>query len=158
MTAGETADVHCPGELDQGGNINVYTHFGAEWSHVYTDMDYVFEVEACAVQIEEPKPQRVMGPIESGRCLFVVSAEIEDGSHHGLALQVDEVDAYAPRATGVYNARLGAWEGTASLDKTQQWVYDADKQALQSRAALGGVLFEGFNRNLIVFKNMNMAN
>ena len=58
-----------------------------------------------------------MGPIEPGRCLFVVSAEMEDGSHHGLALQVEEVDAYAPRSTGVYNVQIGAWEGTASLDK-----------------------------------------
>jgi len=47
MSAGEVANVYCPGELDQGGNINVYTHFGAEWSHVYTDMDYVFEVQSC---------------------------------------------------------------------------------------------------------------
>lgn len=59
-------------------------------------MNYVFEVDQCDVQIAEPKPQRVMGPIESGRCLFVVSAEIAKGDKP-LALQVEDVDAYAPR-------------------------------------------------------------
>jgi hypothetical protein len=58
-----------------------------------------------------------MGPIESGRCLFVVSAEFDKGGKP-LALQADEVDAYAPRATGVFNVHLGAWEGTGSLERT----------------------------------------
>ena len=26
MKPGEVANVYCPGELDQGGNINIYTH------------------------------------------------------------------------------------------------------------------------------------
>ena len=79
-------------------------------------MNYVFEVDQCDPLIEEPKPQRVMGPIESGRCLFVVSAGLERGGKP-LALQVEDVDAYAPRHTGVFNVHLGAWEGTGSLNK-----------------------------------------
>ena len=42
--------------------------------------------------------------------------------------------------------------------KEQQWIYDVPEKALQSRGGIGGVLFEGFNKNLITFRNMHMKN
>ena len=80
MSSGEIAEVYCPGELDQGGNINVYSHVDEdEWSHVYTDMNYIFEIEHCGLQVAKPKIKRVMGPIQSGRCIFVVAEQVDNG-------------------------------------------------------------------------------
>ena len=121
MSPGEVAEVYCPGELDQGGNINIYSHVNEnEWSHVYTDMKYIFEVEDCSLKVEdreEPKIEKVTGPIEPGRCIFVVSEQFDNGGT-ALALQRDTADAYAPRGTGVYNVHLGKWDGTGSTLKT----------------------------------------
>ena len=119
------AEVYCPGELDLGGNVvNLYTHNDDnQWHHEWSDMKYIFELEDCSRHVEPTRISRVNGPIETGRCIFVVAAEF-DNKGVPLALQTDVVDQYAPRKTGVYNVQLGPWTGTSSKVKEQQWIYD----------------------------------
>ena len=73
-------------------------------------------------------------------------------------MQTDTVDQYAPRKTGVYNVVLREWGGMSCTEANQQWTYHAENQSLQSRGGIGGVLFEGFNKNLITFKFLKMKN
>jgi len=48
MRQGEVIHVNCPGDLDKGGNINQYEHFGDAWIHTYSDMLYEIEMVECA--------------------------------------------------------------------------------------------------------------
>ena len=129
MYPGEVAEVYCPGELDQGGNIDIYSNVNTdEWSHRYTDMNYIFEVRDCNLMLEEPGPVRIQGPIESGRCIFIVTESAVDGKM--LAMQTDTVDQYAPRKTGVFNVVLREWGGMDSTEANQQWTYHAEDQSL----------------------------
>ena len=81
MTPGSTSEVYCPGELDLGGNVvNLYTHNDDnQWHHQWSDMKYIFEVEECHLMVEEDRIERVNGPIEHGRCIFVVAAGFDKG-------------------------------------------------------------------------------
>ena len=110
MHPGEIANVFCPEELDMGGTKNLYTDFGAEWVPVHTDMNYVFEVNSCDVTYAEPKPEKVAGPLEPGRCIYLLAQEFESNGKP-YAVSVETVDAYAPRVTGVYNVGLSAFPG-----------------------------------------------
>ena len=73
MNAGEVANVYCPQELDNGGIRNLYTDFGNEWVHQFTDMNYILEVNWCDTTYKDPKPSRIMGPIEDKRCVYLVA-------------------------------------------------------------------------------------
>lgn len=67
------------------------------------------------------------------------------------------VDKYLPRVTHVYDVNVGAFTGTGSEDRTLQWWYNDVDHTLHSFAHVesDGVLFEGYNKNLIVFKNLD---
>ena len=54
-------------------------------------MKYIFELEDCRLRVEEKRIERVNGPIEHGKCIFVVAAEFDKGGQP-LALQTDVVD------------------------------------------------------------------
>ena len=42
--------------------------------------------------------------------------------------------------------------------KAQQWTYNSQTGALESKMLPGKVLFEGFNKNLIIFADRGMKN
>lgn len=77
-------------------------------------------------------------------------------------LQVTPKDKYAPRKTGVYNVFLNDLMADKPLnDPTrtlQLWYYNAKRKALLSRKYPSKGLFEGFNKNLIVFKYRGLKN
>ena len=80
-----------------------------------------------------------------------------------MALEVKQVDKYAPRKTGVYDVDIQEMR-TKKSDKSknklaQQWLYDAKTRALTSRLYANKVMFEGFNKNLIIYKyNQKLKN
>lgn len=77
-------------------------------------------------------------------------------------LMVDTVDKYAPRKTGVFNVHLEALMSDKPLNDPirvlQLWYYNAKRKALLSRRFPSKGLFEGFNKNLIVFKYRGLKN
>ena len=77
-----------------------------------------------------------------------------------MALAVASADAYAPRHTGLYNVDIEKWEGPGSKNELQMWWYDDVTHNLASKGkeADAAVLFEGFNKNLVVYKNLGRDN
>ena len=79
-----------------------------------------------------------------------------------MVLQVDPVDKYAPRVTGVYNVHLHTWLKDKPFNDPERilqlWYYNAKRKALLSRKYPSKGLFEGFNKNLIVFKYRGLKN
>lgn len=94
-------------------------------------------------------------------CFYIVyNSEKDDAADQDLVLEVQQKDKYAPKNTGVYDVRLQTIK--ASLSKAvdaksgqhklaQQWKYDAEKKALFSLRFPEKALFEGTNKNLIVY-------
>ena len=80
-----------------------------------------------------------------------------DGKGTGMYLTINQQDAYAPKKTGVHNVGLSKLlEGD---DRNwQQWFYNEPTGALHAKPFPAKVLFEGANKNLIVFANRNMKN
>ena len=75
---------------------------------------------------------------------------------------VDPVDKYAPRKTGVFNVHLHTMLSDKPLNDPERvlqlWYYNAKRKALLSRKYPSKGLFEGFNKNLIVFKYRGLKN
>ena len=101
-------------------------------------------------------------------CFYIVySSEVDDSANTDLVLEVQQKDKYAPKKTGVYDVRLQTTK--ASLSKkvdeksgnhklAQQWKYDAEKKALTSLLFPEKALFEGANKNLIVYNYKGLKN
>lgn len=93
----------------------------------------------------------------SARC-FIITFD----SPAGLVLQVDPFDKYRPRKTGVYNVHLASLMADKPLKdperKLQLWYYNAKRRALLNWRYPSKGLFEGFNKNLIVFKYKGLKN
>lgn len=101
-------------------------------------------------------------------CLYIVySSEKDDSADSDLVLEVQQKDKYAPKKTGVYDVRLQTIK--ASLSKkvdeksgnhklAQQWKYDAETKALYSLLFPDKALFEGTNKNLIVYNFKSLKN
>lgn len=107
-------------------------------------------------KIEKKVPKKVkrMG---SARC-FIIMLD----SPAQLVLQVDPFDKYRPRKTGVYNVHLANYLKDKPLNDPERvlqlWYYNAKRRALLSRKYPSKGLFEGFNKNLIVFKYRGLKN
>lgn len=80
------------------------------------------------------------------------------GKGSNLALEVGTEDAYAPRTTGVYNIDLTHFHGREEGTKGQQFYYHDEDNTIHSYIHPEGAIFEGFNKNLIVYKNLHMPN
>lgn len=96
----------------------------------------------------------------SNNCFFI-QTEVSKGE--GYVLQVDPVDKYAPRVTGVYNVHIQKlMDDKVPLNDPQKalqlWYYNRERKALLSRKYPTKGLFEGFNKNLIVFKYKGIKN
>jgi hypothetical protein len=111
-------------------------------------LTYEIELHQCDPL---PKEQEEI-PVIPKRCFFMTL----DGIGSNLALTSKMTDKYAPRTTHVYDVGLSNFEGTGAEDRTQQWWYNDVDHTVHSFAHSDsdGVLFEGFNKNLIVFKNL----
>lgn len=79
-----------------------------------------------------------------------------------LVLQVDPFDKYRPKKTGVYNVHLATILKDKPLNDPERvlqlWYYNAKRKALLSRKYPSKGLFEGFNKNLIVYKYRGLKN
>ena len=79
-----------------------------------------------------------------------------------MALEVNQTDKYTPRKTGVYDVFITEMRtdpSDSSVNKiAQQWSFDAKTSALIPRVYPQKAMFEGFNKNLIVYQNRGMKN
>jgi len=82
-----------------------------------------------------------------------------------LVLEISRTDKYAPKVTGVYNIDLEVFSGLIKNKKereerklAQQWYYDAETKYLGSKLFPDKVLFEGANKNLIVYAKRKLKN
>ena len=88
--------------------------------------------------------------------------QIAGNTKNPMVLMVDPVDKYAPRKTGVFNVHLHKMLSDKPLNDPERvlqlWYYNAKRKALLSRKYPSKGLFEGFNKNLIVFKYRGLKN
>lgn len=101
-------------------------------------------------------------------CFYIVySSEKDEAADQDLVLEVTQKDKYAPKNTGVYDVRLQTTkakltkevdEKTGNHKLAQQWRYDAKKKALFSLLYPEKALFEGANKNLIVYNFKGLKN
>lgn len=71
------------------------------------------------------------------------------------ALEVGSKDLYFPKSTGVYNVELIDFE---EGNLHQQWTYNNQDLTVRSRQFPTKSLFEGVNRNLIVYRRLPNKN
>jgi len=96
-------------------------------------------------------------------CFFIMYPK-KDSKGQDLVLEIDHKDKYAPKKTGIYNVRFHPFEGDMDEDDednhvaAQQWKYDEKEHKLITKAYPGKVLFQGNNRNLVVYDNKGMKN
>ena len=88
--------------------------------------------------------------------MYLISQH-KDSKGNKICLQADTEDLYAPRVTGVHNVHLAVCAKKEKNDKRQQWVWNEDDTTL-TNVATGSALFEGFNRNVIVYKFIGKHN
>ena len=75
-----------------------------------------------------------------------------------MAITASHVDQYAPRTTGVHNVYLSKWKGKENSNLDQQWVYNNEERSVKSIGIPGGALFEGYNKNMIVYNWRGLHN
>lgn len=93
----------------------------------------------------------------AGQCFYIVSSgPLGIGSK--LALEAAPRDKYYPKYYGLYNIGIGEYGGREANKKSQQWMYDDEEHTVKSLLHPEAVLFEGFNTNLVVYKNQLMPN
>lgn len=91
--------------------------------------------------------------LKDKQCFYIETAG-QDGKGSNIVLEVGRDDAYAPRKTGVYNVALAKRSQADPEEpelKAQQWFYNTKTQTLHSMLYPKKALFEGSNKNLIVF-------
>ena len=150
MTAGQVAKIHCPAKLNQGGNIDTYSYKGAGW--VSTDEDLTYEITVVECSATPESMIENLAALTPNKCMYITL----DGLGRNLALSVDHADKYKPRKTGVYNVKVDTFTGLNSGNKDQQWYWDDADRTIHSVGHPGCVLLEGFNKNVICYKNMKM--
>jgi hypothetical protein len=135
------------------------THYGSGWIPSNTDMKYEFEVLECSLDPKHFKPEP---PVDNFKEADVPDKEIGyffrslGLNKYGkqMVLDVDEEDKYAPLKTGVHNVFLTEKkEGS----KTQKFFYDKDEQKISNEFLPGSALMEGYNHNLVMYYDKNLA-
>ena len=87
----------------------------------------------------------------------MIKSANKDGDKE-FVLEASLSDKYAPKNTGVFNVDMQPFD-YGNIKKTQKWRYDATTHSLHSHQYPDKVMFESFNRNLIVFNyKPNMKN
>lgn len=71
-----------------------------------------------------------------------------------MALAAGHEDKYAPRTTGIFDVGIEPWAGKDSTEDDQMWYWDDRDHTLHNygRADTNAVLFEGFNKNLVLYR------
>jgi hypothetical protein len=98
-----------------------------------------------------------MESLSEGFPFYMISAKT-DSDGNRMAITADPADQYAPRTTGVHNVYLTKWAGKEHSNLKQQWVYNSEEASLKSVGLPGGALFEGFNKNMIVYNWKGLHN
>ena len=162
MRQGEEASVLCPGALDKGKGLAEPTKLTGpgENSDVIpsnADMKYEFEVIECGINPPSLQPSMYNEEMVSGQCFYIVSSG-PNNKGSNIALEVSHQEKYYPKVWGIYNIFSAPFEGREHPNPYQQFEYDAKDQSVKSLSHPEAVLFEGFNQNLIVYKQKNMNN
>lgn len=97
-----------------------------------------------------------METLSAGFPMYLLSHH-KDKDGNRMTLECEYVDQYAPRKTGVHNVHLAIWKGKENPSLNQQWVWNAEDTSLVN-VGTGSALFEGFNKNVIVYKWKGLAN
>jgi len=98
-----------------------------------------------------------MESLVDGYAFYILSNKTDkDGNK--MALTADPADQYAPRTTGVHNVYLSKWAGKEHVNPKQQWKWNNEESSMKSVGLPGGALFEGFNKNMIVYTWRGLAN
>lgn len=88
----------------------------------------------------------------------------KDSKGQRLALEIEKQDKYHPKKTGLHNVLFASFAG--DMDKSeredhakyQQWWFDEKNHKLTTKAFQNKVLFQGQNKNLVIYDNKNMKN
>lgn len=152
---GDTIKVRCPGDLDQGGDKTKKTDTAVEFSKEPVDLDYEFDVVECGANppsLQESLPAEALVP---GKCFYIVSYG-KWGKGSKIALNVEEHDK--SDGWSIYDVNIGSWDGVKEANPAHQWMYNAENHTIESllHRDSNGVLFEGLNKNLIVYAYKNM--
>jgi hypothetical protein len=124
----------------------------------YTPLTYELEMVDCDL---EPHSFHAIPPAknwEEGRKIrgneyfrFVNERTTSDG--HGLCLEVENQDAYSPSVTGLYNVVAG--ECNANIHTaSQEFFYNPEDLTIHSVLHPGTVILEGYNKNIVVYRNL----
>ena len=97
---------------------------------------------------------------------FYIAYPQKDSKGNQLVLAAENKDKYAPKKTGLYNIYLGPLGGKGDEDEdgeqtpglNQQWSYDPTTHTLKIKAFENKVMFQGNNRNVVLYANKNMKN
>lgn len=102
---------------------------------------------------------------------FYIKYPQKDSKGNWLVLEADTKDKYAPKKTGLYNFFLHPLGNTeeeeaegdedghhANHEVYQQWHYDTATHKLSIKAFSNKVMFQGNNRNLVLYADKNMKN
>lgn len=108
------------------------------------------------LQLVEKEVEKFV-PMSHGTCFLIVPL-LDNGRKSDYALTIDPKDAYAPKhKTGVHNISLKSRFGEDFDRRTQHWHYNVQTRAIHSEYFKRKTLFEGGNKNLIVFTWRNMV-
>lgn len=92
-------------------------------------------------------------PIREGTCFYIHSLGEDGQTDTGLVLEAATKDKYAPKKTGVYNVFLSK---KVVGKKAQTWQWNKGSTTLSPLLYPKKALFEGTNKNLIIYKNRRM--
>ena len=151
---GDTIKVECPGDLDQGGDKVLSDQKAKEFQKTPQDLNYEFDVVECGANppsLQTPLPNEKLVP---GKCFYIVSYG-RWGKGSNIALNVDAHDK--SDGWNIYDVNIGKWSGPKDTDKGQKFMYNAENHTIESMLHPGGVVFEGNNKNLIVYEYKGMA-
>lgn len=144
-----TYKVFCPASLGATGG---------QWKHASSeeysgDVTYEFEVIESNRQPEALDPGFHIEEMHGGQCFYIAHKGRNDNEYY--ALEVSEKDAYYPRNTGLYNIAMYPFKGRNKkvANKAQQFVYNEEDHTIESMLHPGKAIFEGFNKNLVVYSN-----
>jgi FKBP-type peptidyl-prolyl cis-trans isomerase len=159
MKKGEKAKVYCPGETGQGGNNDMGSMSGlATEINEYTPLTYELEMIDCDLEphsfhdVPPAKNWDEGRPIRDNEYFRFVN-ERTDSKGVPLCLEVEKKDAYAPSVTNLYNVVANQCKHNKHAG-AQEWYYHDEDQTIHSVLHPEGVILEGYNKNIVVYKNL----